>query len=408
MGQLIDGAHHLPFEHLITEGAYQVGATYERSNINKRIISFPVILGGPKYSAHAYRMIETNFWDSLPHDKPFWLGCHTMFGGWRWIEVRLAEVVKTPMKIDSVAFQNNTMQWEIKLLACKPWYAKRMLIERWTAHPETVAARGFDEETISIANRGDMPARFLAMYTGPGRAWIQDGITSRMVELPLLTSKDGYALVDSNEGRAPSPGPPTRWTTSSTTGSAAPASSTSSSMTSPPWGFRCGGASMSGSPAISRRAPSPTSKSVTTPRGSGHSDDAAKVHQAGMTSPLDALYTGVEGLIQPPLEFTRHLAGALQSHVIGALDKPLPQQDPLSAYRYLNARRQTLVDSVKQRPLIRMQDKNYKQLATLGGRCPASPKRWPPIPVKPLWCCGVGIISVTSSATPSALRRIST
>ncbi|BCI54936.1 bacteriophage protein [Mycolicibacterium litorale] len=200
MGQLIDGAHHLPFEHLITEGAYQVGATYERSNINKRIISFPVILGGPKYSAHAYRMIETNFWDSLPHDKPFWLGCHTMFGGWRWIEVRLAEVVKTPMKIDSVAFQNNTMQWEIKLLACKPWYAKRMLIERWTAHPETVAARGFDEETISIANRGDMPARFLAMYTGPGRAWIQDGITSRMVELPLLTSKDGYALVDSNEG----------------------------------------------------------------------------------------------------------------------------------------------------------------------------------------------------------------
>ncbi|WP_232100383.1 hypothetical protein [Mycolicibacterium litorale] len=82
---------------------------------------------------------------------------------------------------------------------------------------------------------------------------------------------------------------------------------------------------------------------------------------------MDALYTGVEGLIQPPLEFTRHLAGALQSHVIGALDKPLPQQDPLSAYRYLNARRQTLVDSVKQRPLIRMQDKNYKQLATLGG-----------------------------------------
>ena len=32
----LKGAHHLPFEHLFSESAYQVGSTYERSNINKR------------------------------------------------------------------------------------------------------------------------------------------------------------------------------------------------------------------------------------------------------------------------------------------------------------------------------------------------------------------------------------
>ena len=41
------GAYHLPFEHLFTESAYQVGSTYERTNINKRVISMRVIIGNP-------------------------------------------------------------------------------------------------------------------------------------------------------------------------------------------------------------------------------------------------------------------------------------------------------------------------------------------------------------------------
>lgn len=66
------------------------------------------------------------------------------------------------------------------------------------------------------------------------------------------------------------------------------------------------------------------------------------------------------------LEFTRNLGGVLQDKVIGALSAPLPSTDPMSAYRYLRSRRQTIIDSVKQRPLVRMQDKNLNQLATIG------------------------------------------
>lgn len=71
-------------------------------------------------------------------------------------------------------------------------------------------------------------------------------------------------------------------------------------------------------------------------------------------------------LYQPSLEFTKNLNGALQDNVIGALSAPMDINDPLSKYRYLNSRRQTLIDSAKQRPLIRMQDKNLNQLATIG------------------------------------------
>jgi len=194
----MQGAYHLPFDHLLTESAYQIGATYERSNINKRIISIGVTLGGPKYTTHAYRMIEANWWDAWPHDTPGWLGCHTKFGGWRWAQVQLGEAVKTSMTGDPASFGNNVMHWDMKLLAPKPWYAKRTLYETWTAHPDTVEEHGFDTETISIANRGHLPAWPVFVVSGPGKAYVQDGMTDRMVELPLLSADDGYVLVDTD------------------------------------------------------------------------------------------------------------------------------------------------------------------------------------------------------------------
>jgi hypothetical protein len=48
----LQGAYHLPFEHLLTEAAYQVGATYERSNIQKRIINFGVVAGARGSQGH--------------------------------------------------------------------------------------------------------------------------------------------------------------------------------------------------------------------------------------------------------------------------------------------------------------------------------------------------------------------
>src|SRR4029077_2346094 len=80
----LKGAHHLPFEHLFSESAFQVGSTYERSNINKRVFKAGAILGGKGINSHQYRMIEDNWWAAWPHDRFGWLGGHSRFGGWRW------------------------------------------------------------------------------------------------------------------------------------------------------------------------------------------------------------------------------------------------------------------------------------------------------------------------------------
>lgn len=85
-----------------------------------------------------------------------------------------------------------------------------------------------------------------------------------------------------------------------------------------------------------------------------------------MTDPLSALYTGVEGLLDIPLEFTRNLSGALLDKAIASVSTPFPVTDPMASYRYLNGRRQVLEDATRARPLIRLQDKNLKQIARIG------------------------------------------
>lgn len=85
-----------------------------------------------------------------------------------------------------------------------------------------------------------------------------------------------------------------------------------------------------------------------------------------MTQALNQVYSDITNLVNAPLDFTQNLGGVFLDHVIAAFEAPVPTQDPLSAYRYVNGRRQVLVDGVRQRPLIRMQDKNLSQLATLG------------------------------------------
>lgn len=81
---------------------------------------------------------------------------------------------------------------------------------------------------------------------------------------------------------------------------------------------------------------------------------------------LDDFYLGAQGLLDAPLEFTRNIGGNMQSALIGALSAPAPQSDPMASYRYLRGRRDIIAGAGKQRPLVRMQDKNLEHLAVIG------------------------------------------
>ena len=51
--------------------------------------------------------------------------------------------------------------------------------------------------------------------------------------------------------------------------------------------------------------------------------------------------------------------------VIGSKGVPNPEQNALEAYRYLEARRQTIIDATRQRPLIRLWDKDFQYIGQI-------------------------------------------
>lgn len=193
----LHGAYLEQFTQLFTEGAYQVGATYERTNIDKRVINLGVVLGYNR-SSTAYWNIESHWWDAWPIDTPGWLGLQIPGRGMRWTQVILAKPVDTSMPIDPTAFGNNGFTWDMQIVAPRSYYAKPMLYEQWTAHPETQGLLGYDETTFHIANRGTVGAWPKMIYSGPGQCWMQDGMLNTMIRLPVLSSDDGYVLVDTD------------------------------------------------------------------------------------------------------------------------------------------------------------------------------------------------------------------
>lgn len=203
----MQGHVHMPFEHLLTETAYQMGATYERSNVVKRVINFGAMIGSKTrpLSRHQYRMVESKWWNAWPIGEPGWLGCHTWLGGWRWIPVMEAKPSPTSQKKDPVYADNNCMVWDMQALAVRPWYSKRILMETFTAQAANfTVGHQYDEKTIAIVNRGNMPQWIKFQVTTPpgtrGRAWVQDGMTDTLKPIPRFKADESPILVDTDEG----------------------------------------------------------------------------------------------------------------------------------------------------------------------------------------------------------------
>jgi len=222
LAPVLSGMMHVPFEQLMSEGPYTVGAIPERTDWKKRVINMAVQVNpdiAPHISGNSgrlvdtpfrYRVLEDRWWGSWSATEDGYLGVWTRTTGWRWLRVRLASDPKTAFQLDPTAHGNNFMEWEMEIVATQPYWAKRMEFATWNNNADTSTVwdkiedllnefiPGLDvgEGAIKIANRGDQWAYPKFIVSSPGKAWIKEG--DHWVELPLLTPKDGYVLVDTD------------------------------------------------------------------------------------------------------------------------------------------------------------------------------------------------------------------
>lgn len=199
LGEQLQGEQHLPFEQVITEGAYQFGATIERTNYPKRLINLRVTIGGAGFTNYQYQMCDNRWWQGQDETRDGWLGISTRFTGWRWIPVRPFKTIDTAQKRSPVTYGNNMATWDINWVCQRPYYTKPALFQSWFAQQSgTPNKNGWYTGSIKLANRGDLPTSVQYMIDGAGVAQVQDNNSNIMVQLPALFAADGPGLCDTN------------------------------------------------------------------------------------------------------------------------------------------------------------------------------------------------------------------
>lgn len=155
----VTGIFHAPFKSLFTEGPYQLGATYERSDFQKRTVNLAVMVSNSMApdTSFRYRMLEQRWWASWSEKEDGYLGCFTRTHGWRWLRVRLAAEPKTPFELDPAAFENNFMQWDMEIVAVQPFWAKRIEHKTWENGPEyAITAQSAVDKALSALTGGNI------------------------------------------------------------------------------------------------------------------------------------------------------------------------------------------------------------------------------------------------------------
>lgn len=197
----LQGEQHLPFEQVVTEGAYQFGATIERVNYLARKINLRVYIGRPGMNNFTYRACEDRWWRGQDEGQGGYFGVFTRFSGWRFIEVWPEKTIDTTQKRDPVAYDNNQAIWDVNWLAPRPYYTTPAFMSQpWKAKDAGKPDFwGFYHGTIAVPNMGDIATYVEYLITdGAGICIVQDNSSERSVELPMIFPTDGQVHVDTD------------------------------------------------------------------------------------------------------------------------------------------------------------------------------------------------------------------
>lgn len=199
--QNLQGEHHLFFEQVVTESAYQFGATIERVNYLARKINMRVFIGRPGMNNITYRACEDRWWSGQDEVRGGWFGVFTRYSGWRFIPVWPMKTVDTAQKQDPVAYDNNQAIWDVNWICPIPYYTiPAFMTDPWLANKSGAPdSDGFYHGTLAIPNTGDISSYIEYILTDcAGKVFVQDNIIDRWVELPEIIAADGQVLVDTD------------------------------------------------------------------------------------------------------------------------------------------------------------------------------------------------------------------
>jgi hypothetical protein len=202
----IKGLVHRPFKSIWHEPAY--GAPrFERTVDERREIACRIAICSD--SEYGWQDAETKFWNGMNGEDPGYWCVFTRRTGELWMPMQLAEAVQTELSEDP-GYQNYVQEWDLLLCADGDprWRMPDLQPADWVNNLSTTTTVKRDENLLApditvgvgklrVANRGTTPAWPVYTVTAPGRCWLPDGTSGRMVRVPEL-KRGEHIIVDTN------------------------------------------------------------------------------------------------------------------------------------------------------------------------------------------------------------------
>ena len=202
----IKGLVHRPFKSIWHEPAY--GAPrFERTVDERREIATRIAICSD--SEFGWQDTETKWWNGCNGDSPGWWCTFTRRTGELYLPMQLAEAVQTELTEDP-GYSNHVQEWDILLAADgEPrWRMPDIQPADWVNNLSVTTTVKRDESPLApdvtvgvgklrVANRGTAPAWPVFTVSAPGRCWLPDGASGRMIRVPKLGNGE-HIIVDTN------------------------------------------------------------------------------------------------------------------------------------------------------------------------------------------------------------------
>lgn len=204
----VSGMVHRPFKGVWHSPAYGP-PRFERTIDERREITFPITLMHD--TEYGWFNVESLFWDGLSADKPGWFCPFTRHKGQFYIPMQLADMIEDELEEDPTNNGNYSQTWHIKLAADgeprwrtpdlrpPPWKVKLTDPITEVKRDESLLAPMVNVRVgkLRVANRSTTPQWPIFMVTAPGRVWLPDGTSGRMIRVPRLYEGE-HVLIDTN------------------------------------------------------------------------------------------------------------------------------------------------------------------------------------------------------------------
>lgn len=204
----VKGLVHVPFKGVWHEPAYGPPRFERLVDEQRQIHTFVTLVSDNEYG---WMDTETRWWNGMRADRPGFWSLFTRRFGELYVPVQLIDAIPDELEEDPTNNGNCMQQWEILLGTDGDprWRTPDVRPPPWTAkfNSPTVQVKRDDGRNapkitarvgkFKVANRGTEPAWPIYHVTAPGRCWLPDGMSGRMIRVPQLFEGE-HVLIDTD------------------------------------------------------------------------------------------------------------------------------------------------------------------------------------------------------------------